>query len=57
MGKRTVSFALRSIIQNGSAAFHGGELEVARTNISLLALQQAPPWKAALPGAELNAGA
>jgi hypothetical protein len=48
MAKRTVSFVLRYIIQNGSAAFHGGGLEVARTNIALLALQQALPWKAAL---------
>jgi hypothetical protein len=35
--------------QNGSAAFHGGELEVAGKNILLCVTRQMPPWKAALP--------
>jgi hypothetical protein len=35
-GKRAVGFPLRSISRNGSAAFHGGELELACSSIMFL---------------------
>jgi hypothetical protein len=39
--------------ENGSAAVHGGELEDAYRSVLRYVTQQAPPWKAALPGRDL----
>ena len=48
---------LQSVVQNGSAAFHSGEPEVACTSIFLFCVtRQTPPWMTALPEAEVITG-